>query len=84
MYEHGLAAGKAKYTPSLALQELKAMRDPSDPTRLKYSRRVGNVNGLLPTEHIIKQWFAIHSSNQKRLQVTSSLPQIEAQRHLLH
>jgi hypothetical protein len=77
MYQHGLASGKTKYTPSSALQELKAMKDPLDPSRLKYSRRIGNVNGPLPTEQIVKQWFAIRSSNDKksRLAATSETTQ---------
>ena len=74
MYEYGLIHGKTKYTPSSALQELKAMRDPLDPTRLKYSRRSGNVNGPIPTEEIIKQWFAIQSSNKKKAQQASLQP----------
>ncbi len=69
MYKNGLVNGNTKYTPSTALQELKAMRDPLDPTRLKYSRRSGNVNGPIPTEEISKQWFTIQSSIKKKAQL---------------
>jgi len=72
MYKHGLISGKTKYTPASALQELKAMKDPLDPSGLKYSRRIGNINGPLPTEQIIKQWFAIRSSNDKKSRITAS------------
>jgi len=75
MYEHGLINGNSKYTPASALQELKATRDPSDPTRLKYSRRIGNVNGPIPTEEIIKQWFSIQSSNKKKAQLLQAASQ---------